>query len=55
MKALAKDSEERYQLAKDLLIDLRNLKQEMELQAKLHAVSAGRLERRDAGCPTVIG
>jgi serine/threonine-protein kinase len=38
MKALAKDSEERYQVAKDLLIDLRNLKQEMELQARMHAV-----------------
>jgi serine/threonine protein kinase len=37
-KALAKDQEERYQLANDLLIDLRNLKQEMELQAKLDAV-----------------
>lgn len=37
-KALARDREERYQLAKDLLIDLRNLKQEMELQAKLDAV-----------------
>lgn len=37
-KALAKDQEERYQLASDLLIDLRNLKQEMELQAKLDAV-----------------
>jgi len=38
MKALAKDSEERYQLAKNLLNDLRNLKHEMDLQAKLHAV-----------------
>jgi eukaryotic-like serine/threonine-protein kinase len=37
-KALAKNREERYQLAKDLLIDLKNLKQEMELRAKLDAV-----------------
>jgi eukaryotic-like serine/threonine-protein kinase len=37
-KALAKDQEERYQLVKDLLIDLRNLKHEMELQATLDAV-----------------
>jgi serine/threonine-protein kinase len=36
-KALAKDQDERYQLAKDLLIDLRNLKQEIELQARLDA------------------
>ena len=38
-KALAKDLEERYQLAKDLLIDLRNLKQEMEHRARMDAVS----------------
>ncbi|HET8675204.1 MAG TPA: serine/threonine-protein kinase [Blastocatellia bacterium] len=37
-KALTKDREERYQLVKDLLIDLRNLNQEMELRAKLDAV-----------------
>jgi serine/threonine-protein kinase len=36
-KALAKDRGERYQLAKDFLIDLRNLKQEIELRAKLDA------------------
>jgi tetratricopeptide (TPR) repeat protein len=43
-KALAKDQEERYQLAKDLLIDLRNLKQEMEVQAKLDAVRPAELK-----------
>ena len=43
-KALAKDREERYQLAKDLLIDLRNLKQEMEVQAKLDAVRLAELK-----------
>ena len=37
-KALVKNRKERYQLAKDLLVDLRNLKQEMELQAKLETV-----------------
>jgi serine/threonine protein kinase/Tfp pilus assembly protein PilF len=37
-KALGKNREERYQLAKDLMLDLRNLKQELELQAKLEAV-----------------
>src|SRR6267143_5729022 len=34
-KALRKDKEERYQTAKDLLIDLRNLKKELELSAEL--------------------
>jgi serine/threonine protein kinase/Tol biopolymer transport system component len=34
-KALQKDCEERYQTAKDLLIDLRDLKLELELEAKL--------------------
>jgi serine/threonine protein kinase/predicted ATPase len=35
MKALAKDREERYQTAKDLLIDLRRLKQRMEFEAEM--------------------
>lgn len=34
-KALRKDREERYQVVKDLLIDLRTLKQEVEFNAKL--------------------
>ena len=34
-KALAKDREERYQTAKDLLIDLKRLRQRMEVQAEL--------------------
>ena len=34
-KALRKDREERYQVVKDLLIDLRSLKQELEFQAKM--------------------
>ena len=34
-KALAKDREQRYQTAKDLLIDLKNLKLELEFEAKL--------------------
>jgi serine/threonine protein kinase len=34
-KALSKDKEERYQTAKDLLIDLRNLRRELELEAEL--------------------
>jgi serine/threonine protein kinase/Tol biopolymer transport system component len=34
-KALRKDREERYQVVKDLLIDLRTLQQELDFQAKL--------------------
>lgn len=34
-KSLRKDREERYQVVKDLLIDLRTLRQELEFQAKL--------------------
>jgi serine/threonine protein kinase len=34
-KALRKDREERYQTAKDLLIDLRNLRKELELEAEM--------------------
>jgi serine/threonine protein kinase len=34
-KALVKDRDERYQVAKDLLIDLKSLKQELEFEAKL--------------------
>jgi serine/threonine-protein kinase len=35
-KTLKKDREERYQTAKDLLIDLKDVKQDLELQNKLH-------------------
>jgi eukaryotic-like serine/threonine-protein kinase len=34
-KALRKDREERYQVIKDMLLDLKSLKEEMEFQAKL--------------------
>jgi serine/threonine protein kinase len=34
-KALAKDREERYQVVKDMLIDLRDLKLELELEARI--------------------
>jgi eukaryotic-like serine/threonine-protein kinase len=39
-KALRKDREERYQTAKDLLIDLRTLKQELEFELKLRHSSS---------------
>ena len=40
-KGLAKDREERYQTVKELLIDLRRLKQELELQSKFEGFAAG--------------
>jgi len=39
-KALRKDREQRYQHVKDLLIDLKDLKQELEFEAKLKGVQA---------------
>ncbi|HKZ78134.1 MAG TPA: hypothetical protein VJ124_07390 [Pyrinomonadaceae bacterium] len=46
-KALHKDREERYQTAKELLIDVRNLKQDVELEAKLeHSLQPGSSRRR---------
>ena len=38
-KALCKDKEERYQTIKDLLIDLKNLRKELELEAELERSS----------------
>ena len=43
-KALAKDREERYQTIKELQIDLKRLKQELELQAKLDGLAPARLQ-----------
>ena len=39
-KALRKDREERYQTAKDLLIDLKDVKQDLEFQNKLERTAA---------------
>jgi eukaryotic-like serine/threonine-protein kinase len=55
-KALRKDREERYQVVKDLLLDLRNLKEELDFQEKLdrsgtHSMNIG-LTRRN-GSPVV--
>ena len=45
-KTLHKDREGRYQTAKDLLIDLKSLKQELELEAKLeHSLQPGSSSR----------
>ena len=43
-KTLRKDREERYQTAKDLLIDLRDAKQELEVQSRLDRTSPPREE-----------
>ena len=40
-KALAKDREQRYQTIKELQIDLKRLKQELDLQAKLDGLAPG--------------
>lgn len=49
-KALSKDKEGRYQGIKDLLIDLRELKQELEFEAKLdRAAIPERTETRERG------
>ena len=42
-KALTKDREERYQTAKDLLIDLRNLKRKLEVDAEIERTVAPEL------------
>jgi serine/threonine protein kinase/Tol biopolymer transport system component len=49
-KALAKDREERYQTIKELQIDLKRLKQELELQAKLDGLAPAR--RQDGSAAT---
>ncbi|HEX8921978.1 MAG TPA: bifunctional serine/threonine-protein kinase/formylglycine-generating enzyme family protein, partial [Pyrinomonadaceae bacterium] len=47
-KALCKDREERYQTAKDLLIDLKNLKQELDFETKLQRKEAHRTASRNS-------
>jgi serine/threonine protein kinase/formylglycine-generating enzyme required for sulfatase activity len=47
-KALCKEREERYQTAKDFLIDIRNLKQELEFETKLQRKEAHRSASRDS-------
>jgi len=55
-KALRKDKEERYQTVKDLLIDLRNLRKELELEAELERsvppVSRGAMSNGQAAVAT---
>ena len=42
-RALTKNREERYQTAKDILIDLRNLKRKLEVEAEIERTSAPKL------------
>jgi serine/threonine protein kinase/Tol biopolymer transport system component len=48
-KALAKDRDERYQTARDLLIDLKNLRRELELQSELERSVVPSLQTSSAG------
>jgi eukaryotic-like serine/threonine-protein kinase len=50
-KALRKDREERYQTAKDLLIDLKAVKQDLESQNKLERTAAPDLEEAKKQIP----
>jgi serine/threonine protein kinase len=45
LKAIAKDPDERYQTAKDMLIDLRSLKKQLELKAEIERTSSPSTER----------
>lgn len=51
MKALAKDREERYQTVKDLLIDLRRLKQRMEFEAEMSRTAQATDAARGSSLP----
>jgi Tol biopolymer transport system component len=54
-KALRKEQEDRYQTAKDLLIDLKSLKQDVELEAKLeHSLQPGSSSRRGLGASETV-
>ena len=52
-KALTKDKEARYQVIKDLLIDLRELKQEFEFEAKLERSSDSEVRDRSTASELV--
>lgn len=55
LKAMAKDPDERYQTAKDMLIDLRSLKKKIEVQAEIERTSSPSTERAAVvGEPPVI-
>jgi serine/threonine protein kinase/DNA-binding winged helix-turn-helix (wHTH) protein/class 3 adenylate cyclase/alpha-beta hydrolase superfamily lysophospholipase len=50
-KALRKDREERYQTAKDLQLDLKQLQQELELQARLSEMPQGVIKATPSATP----
>ena len=45
LKAIAKDPDERYQTAKDMLIDVRSLKRQLELKAEIERTSSPNTKR----------
>ncbi|HYK22014.1 MAG TPA: protein kinase, partial [Pyrinomonadaceae bacterium] len=47
LKAMAKSPDDRYQTAKDMLIDLRNLRRHLDLEAEIERTSSPTLERAD--------
>src|SRR5439155_741565 len=49
IKCLAKDKDERYQTAKDLLIDLRNLRRRLDVDAEIERTVAPALRSTSAG------
>jgi serine/threonine-protein kinase len=52
-KCLAKDKDERYQSAKDLLIDLRNLRRKLDVDAEIERTVAPNLRTTSAGASQV--
>src|SRR5262249_37713375 len=50
-KALRKDREERYQTVKDLLLDLKSLKQDLDLQAQLGRMRTSGIDRHTESPP----
>ena len=54
-KTLTKDVEERYQLAKELNVDLKRLKQHLEIEAELERSITPEEGARRAGVPTATG
>jgi eukaryotic-like serine/threonine-protein kinase len=50
-KALRKDKKERYQTARDLMLDLKSLKEELEVEARLKRVHQPNASRKGAAAP----
>src|SRR5438067_10058149 len=53
-KALAKDPDERYQTAKDLLIDLKNLKRKLDVDAEIERTVAPELRSTAGGAQSTV-